>query len=86
MSAKGLCKEKIQQSEFTLEVGGWVQVSFGFFFKSSQNSSKPGLVFLSSIPCVLCLLNVISYNELSVLSMSVMGLHKKVWIGDGWVG
>ena len=77
MPAKRLCKEKIQQSEFTLEVGGWVQVSFGIFFKSSQNSSKPGLVFWSSIPCVLCLLHVVSYNDLSVLSMSVMGFHKK---------
>ena len=29
---KGLCtKEKIQKSQFTREVGGWVQVSLGFF-------------------------------------------------------
>ena len=37
-------KEKIHKSEFTMEVGGWVQVSLGIvccFGKSSHNSSKP---------------------------------------------
>ena len=41
-----------------MEVGGWVQVSLGIFVvvgKSSQNSSKPVLIFWSSIPCVFCL-------------------------------
>ena len=29
---KGLCKvKKFQKSEFTMEVGGWVQVSLEFF-------------------------------------------------------
>ena len=60
---------------------GWVQVSFGIFLgKSSQNSSKPVLIFFSSIPCVFCLytlLKVVSYYDLSVLSMSVMGFQKK---------
>ena len=33
------------------------------------------------------LLKVVGYYDLSVLSMSVMGLPKKVWMGvGGWVG
>ena len=33
MNGKGLCKEtKFKKSEFTMEVGGWVQVSLGIFF------------------------------------------------------
>ena len=72
-----------------MEVGGWVQVSIGifFFFKSSQNSPKPVLIFWSSKPCVFCLytlLKVVGYYDLSVLSMSVMGFQKK--FGWGWVG
>ena len=36
---------------------------------------------------VYTLLKVDSYYDLSVLSMSVMGFHKKnVWMGGGWVG
>ena len=27
-------KEKFQKSEFTMEVGGWVQVSLGFFLEN----------------------------------------------------
>ena len=47
------------------------------------------LIFWSSIPCVFCLytlLKVVSYYDLSVLSMSVMGFQKKeVWMGvGGW--
>ena len=37
-----------------MEVGGWVQVSLGFFFfwgKSSKHNPKPVLIFLSSIQC-----------------------------------
>ena len=49
---------------------------------------------MSSIPCVFCLyiytlLTVVSYYDLSVLSMSVMGFQKKVRMeggGGGWVG
>ena len=72
-----------------MEVGGWVQVSLGFFVygKSSQNSPKP-VVFWSSIPCVFCvytLLKVVGYYDLSVLSMSVMGFQQKSLYG-GWVG
>ena len=32
------------------------------------------------------LLQVVAYYDLSVLSMSVMGFKKKVWLGGGWVG
>ena len=43
--------------------------------KSSQNSSKPVLIFWSSIPYVFCLylIKVVSCYDLNVLSMSVMG-------------
>ena len=73
-----------------MEVGGWVQVSLGIFFcgNSSHNSPKPVLIFWSGIPCVLCvciLLKVVGYYDVSVLSMSVMGLKKKS-LGGGWVG
>ena len=62
-----------------------------FFFKSSQNSPKPVLMFWSSIVYSACiytctLLKVVGYYNLSVLSMSVMGFQKKVWMGGGWVG
>ena len=71
-------------------MGGSRSNSEFFLGKSSQNSSKPVLIFWSSIPYVpvFCLYNytlitVVSYYDLSVLSMSVMGLKKKfVW---GWV-
>ena len=56
--------------------------------KSSQNSPKPVLIFWSSM-CILSvytLLKVVGYYDLSVLSMSVMGFKKKVWMGSGWVG
>ena len=69
----------------------WVlQVSLRIFFygKSSHNSSKPVLIFWSSIPCVFCLyiytlIKVVSYYDFSVLPMSVMGFQKKVWMGGG---
>ena len=72
-------------------MGGWVSLGI-FVGKSSQNSCKAVLVFWSSIPCVFCLyihctctlLKVVTYYDLSVLSMPVMGFQKKcVW---GWVG
>ena len=76
---------------------GWVGpgLNLNFFGKSSQNGSKPVVIFGSSIQCVFCLytpctmLKVVTYYDLSVLSMSVMGFHKKVWMGgwvSGWVG
>ena len=77
-----------------MEVDGWVKVSLCIFCgKSSQNSSKPVLIFWSSIPFVFCLytcigptlLKVVSYYDLSVLSMSVMGFQKKFDGVDGWV-
>ena len=60
-----------------------VQVSLGIFFggKSSQNSPIPVLIcWMISIPCVLCLyalLKVVSYYDLSVLSMSVMCIENQ---------
>ena len=39
------------------------------------------------IPSVHTLLKVVGYYDLTFLSMSVMGFHKKkVWMGGGWVG
>ena len=58
LPSKGLCKEKkLQKSEITMEVGGWVQVSLNFFWvgKSSQNIPKPVAICWISIPCVFCL-------------------------------
>ena len=80
-----------------MEVGGWVQFSLEILFlcgKSSQNSPKPVLIFWNSIPCVFCLyiprtlLKVVSYYDLSVLSMLMMGFLKKGLDGGGggWVG
>ena len=61
-----------------------------FFFKSSQNSPKPVLIFWSNTQCVFCLiytlLKVVCYYDLSVLSMAVMGFPKKIGWGGGWVG
>ena len=73
-------KEKIPKIQITIEVGGWVQVSLGIFFlgKSSQNNPKPILMFWTMcILSVYTLLKVVSYYDLSVLSMSVMGFQKK---------
>ena len=70
-----------------MEVGGWVTQNV--FFKSSQNSSKPVLICWSSTyhaysVCIYrcTLLKVVSYYDLSVLSMLVMGFQKKDWM-DG---
>ena len=35
---------------------------------------------------VYTLLKVVGYYDLSVLSMSVMGIQKKCFYGGGWVG
>ena len=35
---------------------------------------------------IISLLKVVGYYDLSVLSMSVMGFPKKVWMDGGWVG
>ena len=77
-------KEKKEQNLSLLHGSGWVGPGLArnfFLGKSSQNSSKPVLIFWSSTPCVLCLytlLKVVSYYDLSVLSMSVMGFQKKL--------
>ena len=63
-----------------MEVGGWVHVSHGIFCvenppKIAQNKV---LIFWISIPYSVCiLLKVVSYYDLSVLSMSVMSFQKK---------
>ena len=58
--------------------------------KSSQNSPKQCLlIFLISIPCVFCLYIMVKrcYYDLSVLSMSVMDLKKKIGCRvGGWGG
>ena len=59
-----------------MEVGGWGQVSLGFYFfgKSSQNSPKQLLIFLNSrLFCLYTFLKVVGYYDLSV----VMGFQKK---------
>ena len=72
---------------------GWVQVSLGIvIFKSSQNSPKLVLIFWGSIPCVFCLyiknmlLKVVSHFDLSVLSISVIGLQKNILDRGGGLG
>ena len=70
-----------------MEMGGWVQVSLGIFFKSSQNTSKPVQIFWSSVQYVFCLytlLNVVSYYDFSILATSMMGFQKS--LDGGWVG
>ena len=66
-------------------MGGSRSHSDFFGGKSTQNSNKPVLIFWSSITCVFCLyytlIKVVGYYDLSVLSMSVMGLKQKF----GWV-
>ena len=63
---------------------------FCLFGKSSQNRSKQELIFWSSIQCIFCLytlLKVVSYYDLSVLSMLVRGFQKQFgWGVGGWVG
>ena len=89
---RGFAKKKNSQNPRLLWkwVGGSRSHSEFLCGKSSQNSSKPVLIFWSSIPCVFCLytlLKVAGYYDLSVLSMSVMGFHKKCqWGVGGWVG
>ena len=44
-----------------------------------------GVVYNVYSVCIYTLLKVVSYYELSVLSMSVMGFHKKIWMRvGGW--
>ena len=74
-----------------MEVGGWVQVSLGIFFfenpKIALNQYRYfGVVYHKCILSVYTLLKVVSYYNLSVLSMSVMGFQKKSLDGGGWVG
>ena len=77
---KGLCKvKKIQKSEMTMEVGGWVHVSLGKKIgKWSQNCCILVLIF-GVVYHVYCdtLLKVVGHYDLSVLSMSVKGCQHK---------
>ena len=83
----GLCKEKNSKNPSLL--WEWVgrsrsHLEFFIFLKSSQNSSKPVLIFCC-IQCVFWwyLLKIVNYYDLSVLSMSVMGFQKKSLDGSG---
>ena len=54
---RGFTKLNKFQNEITMEVGGWGPgLTRIFFFKSSQNSLIPVLIFLDSVPCVFCVL------------------------------
>ena len=68
-------------------MGGWVQVSLFFLEnhpKIPLNQYRYfGVVY--RMYSVYTLLKVVSYYDVSVLSMSVMGLQKKKF-GWGWVG
>ena len=56
-----------------MEVAGWVQVSLGILSLENRSQNK----------YYVCMLKVVSYYDLSVLSMSVMGFQKNLdW---GWV-
>ena len=72
-----------------MQVGPGLTRNFVVVGKSSQNSFKPVQIFWSSIPlCILSvytLLKLVSYYDLSVLSMSVMGFQKKLGWGVGGV-
>ena len=71
-----------------MEVGGWVQVSLGFFLNLPKIALNQyyyfGVVYHVYSVCMYILLKVVGYNDLSVLSMPVMGFKKKIWMG--WVG
>ena len=65
---------------FLYSLGPRSHSNFVVVGKSSQNIPKPMLIFWSSILSVYTLLKVVGYYDLSVLSMSVVGFQKKVWI------
>ena len=79
LPTKGLCKEFFYPKIRVYYGSGWVSpgLSRNFFCgKSSQNSSKP-LIFWISIPCVFCLYNT-SLKVVSCYDLSV-------WMGVGGV-
>ena len=87
-AVKGFAKKRKIRVDYG---SGWVQVSLGIFFGKIIPIPKPvlifGVVYHVNYVCIYStLLKVVSYYDLSVLSMSVMGFHKKVWMGGGWVG
>ena len=86
---RGFAKKKNSKNPRLLwkwVVGPGLTRNFLCVGKSSKNSPKPVLIFLSSIPCVYMLLKCVGYYDLSVLSMSVIGLQKKKfgWRVGGW--
>ena len=97
-SLRGFANFFFKISEFTMEVGGWVQVSLGIFVvvvvvvvvvgKSPYNSSKPVLIFWSSIPCVFGLyikLLILLWFELFFTFQWRVSKKRKVWMGVGGV-
>ena len=54
--------------------------------KIPLNQYRYFLVVYHNTYSVYTSLKVVGYYDLSVLSMSVMGFQKKVWMGVGWVG
>ena len=62
-------RKKFQKPEITMEVGGWVQISFRHFFSRRNMLELNTMCILS----VYTLLKVVGYYDFSVLSMSVVG-------------
>ena len=64
-------------------VGGWVKVSLAILLLLENH---PKIALNQYLLIFWTLLKVVSYYDvLNVLSMSMMGFQKKVWMG-GWVG
>ena len=60
---QGLCEEKkLQKCEFTMKVGGWIQVTLFFFFKLSQNGPKPELLLYVILIVIYLLLTTFIYS------------------------
>ena len=68
-----------------MEVGGWVQVSLEIFFFENHPKIALNQYRYFGVVYTLCILSVVSYYDLSVLSKSVM-VSKKKKFGWGWVG
>ena len=70
---------------------GWLGpgLTLNFFArgKLSQNSPKPVVIFLSSIPCVFCLdISKSCWLLLFSCSVHVSDWFNKNWMAGGWVG
>ena len=86
MSNKGLCKEKEIPKIRDYYGSGWVGSGLTQFFfnhpKIPLNQYDILEKYTTCIMSVYALINVVSYYDLSVLSMSVMGFQKQKF---GWV-